>query len=214
MDQRAESYLRPSDPTLELNDKLTLGWFIGPESCDAQKAAAEFIMGTAHAIGASKIVTVGSSGGGYAALALSAHMPGSVGLACSPSTAVDRVSPAHTANLLQAAFPEMSGYDALYAKWPKRVSLEDLYARVRANSFYLVQNTGDHSRLSRSFIPFAASLGLGPDGGSTADGRWNLVLEPHGDGHIPPPKPRFHHWLDVALPEASVLQSATERDVL
>lgn len=199
MELRSESYLRLSDPTLRLDDRLTLGWFIGPENSNMHEEAAEFILETAATLGASKIVTVGSSGGGFAALAVSAYMPGSVGVAFSPSTTIDRVTPAHTANLLRAAFPNVGTYDALHSKWPERVSLESLYAEERLNTFYLVQNAGDTSRMTRSFIPFAHSLGIDASGGSTADGRWNLVVEPHGDGHIPPPKDRFHHWLDVAV---------------
>lgn len=199
MAPRSESCLRLSDPTLELDDRLTLGWFIGTEEFDLHKGAAELILETAHNIGASRIVTVGSSGGGFAALAVSAHVPGSVGLAFSPSTTIDRVTPGHTANFLKAAFPRIESYADLHAAWPHRVSLEDIYSRDRPNRFYLIQNEGDDSRMARSFIPFAESLGLGPAGGSTADGRWNLIVEPHGQGHIPPPKDRFHYWLDTAL---------------
>lgn len=199
MASRSESYLRLSDPTLRLNDHLSLGWFIGHGDCNMHHGAAAFIAETAASLGASRVVTVGSSGGGFAALAVAAHIPDSTGLAFSPSTTVDRVSPGHTANLLRAAFPEMADYSELHATWPERVSLEALYATDRPNKFYLIQNAGDDSRMGRSFIPFAASLGLGPDGGSTAGGRWNLIVEPHGDGHIPPPKERFHHWLDTAI---------------
>lgn len=198
LETRTESYLCLSDPTLELDDRITLGWFIGPEGINLHKVTAGFIEQIAKNIGASQIILVGSSGGGYIAMAVSAYLAGSVAVAFSPSTTIDRVSPGHTRNLILAAYPRLTTFDELRAIDPEQVSLEALYSSPRENRFFLIQNAQDSSRMNQSFIPFAQSVGLPPTGGATSDGKRNLVIEPHGEGHIPPPKDRFHHWLDAA----------------
>ncbi|MGP5015379.1 DapH/DapD/GlmU-related protein [Glutamicibacter ardleyensis] len=198
LDQRTENYLCLSDPTLELDDRLTLGWFIGPCGTNLQKQTAEFIAETARSLHVKKTILVGSSGGGFIAMAVSAHLPGSVAVAFSPTTTIDRVTPGHTRNLIHAAYPELNSFQDLMDTDPEQVSLEHLYASPRPNKVFLIQNSEDLSRLQGSFEPFADSIGLSASGGISPDGRLNLVTQPYGTGHIPPPRDVFNHWIDVA----------------
>lgn len=63
-----------SDPTLDLDLDLTLGWYLGEKECDAHKSIANRIGNVAAALRVKRVVLVGSSGGGFAALATSRHL--------------------------------------------------------------------------------------------------------------------------------------------
>lgn len=54
-----------SDPALELEATLELAWYTGRLEFDMHAALAEWIRRAAGAIGASRIVILGSSGGGF-----------------------------------------------------------------------------------------------------------------------------------------------------
>lgn len=188
--QRSESFLCVCDPTLELDDVVTLGWYIGTEDRDVHSEVAELVQREAQRMGATRLVFVGSSGGGFAAMAVAARVPGSAAVAFSPSLAIDRVSPAHTANFMAAAFPQRRSYDELYQAHPARVSMDAAYRKCPDVQLFLVQNSGDMSRMTHSYMPFAQE--------HAAHGCCTLAVEHHGDGHVAPPPERFHHWLDVA----------------
>ena len=198
LDQRTENYMCLSDPTLELDERLTLGWFIGPSGKNLHKQTAEFIEETARNLHVKKVILTGSSGGGFIAMAISAHLPDSVAVAFSPTTTIDRVTPGHTQNLLRVAYPGLNSFQDLLDADPEQVSLERLYATPRPNRVFLIQNSEDPSRLQGSFEPFADSVGLPASGGTSADGRLNLVTEAYGTGHVPPPRDIFNYWIDVA----------------
>ncbi|MGP5090392.1 heparinase II/III family protein [Brachybacterium tyrofermentans] len=80
------------DPTLDLSGALGLGWYLGTEKTDLVPAIAESIATIASSLGASRIVLVGGSGGGFAALHVSAHLPDAVAVVMSPQNDLRRYS--------------------------------------------------------------------------------------------------------------------------
>ena len=79
-----------ADPALWINHKnyFQLAWFTGWEGFDAQRVAAEWALKAARAIGATRILFTGASGGGFVALQVSALIPGSVALSFNPQTSI------------------------------------------------------------------------------------------------------------------------------
>lgn len=196
--QRPESYLAVSDPTLNLDDRVTLAWYIGTEHRDVHAEVADLARSEALRMGASRIVFVGSSGGGFSAMAVAARLPGSVALAFSPSLEINRVTPAHTANFMAAAFPQHRSYEELRAEHPTRVSMDAAYAAHPDVDLFLIQNSGDESRVNGSYKPFIRA--------HAGHGCYRFAMERHGDGHMAPPPERFHYWLDRAVSVAQVLK--------
>ncbi|MGW9402568.1 hypothetical protein ACWGQ2_01200 [Arthrobacter sp. NPDC055585] len=84
----AQSMLFFSDPGLFADDSIELAWFTGWPGVDLQPILAEWATRAAQAVGASRIIFTGSSGGGFAALQVSALVPGSVCLAFNPQTSI------------------------------------------------------------------------------------------------------------------------------
>jgi len=79
-----------ADPGLWLNHKnyFQLAWFTGWDGFDAQRIAADWIVSAAKAVGASRILITGASGGGFVTLQVSALIPGSLALPFNPQTSI------------------------------------------------------------------------------------------------------------------------------
>lgn len=69
-----------SDPCLELDEKLQLSWYTGWNEFDLYPLLAQWITKAASTVKATKILILGSSGGGLASLQISTLIPGSVAL--------------------------------------------------------------------------------------------------------------------------------------
>lgn len=82
-----------ADPTLDLSGSMRLGWYLGTETVDLVPRIAASIRHAASALGVEHVALVGSSGGGFAALQIGAHLPGAVVLAMSPQTDLRKYSP-------------------------------------------------------------------------------------------------------------------------
>lgn len=77
-----------SDPSLAVNPELRLGWFIGNETLDLHKVLAELITAIKEKVGATKIILLGLSGGGFAALQISSLLSSSTALVFNPRTEI------------------------------------------------------------------------------------------------------------------------------
>lgn len=192
-----------ADTTLELNDSMPLSWFVGTEKGDLAADVAEFIGETASTGGYSKILLAGSSGGGFAAMAVSSRMPGSAAVSFSPQTRIGDYVPWVYKKFAATAFPSFDSIDAVEAEYPGRVNLRSLYSTLETENFVrYVQNSHDPDHVEQHFKPFAQSLGIDPvRGGVDASGRIKLLLEPLGNGHQPPPRGRFIRHLRAAHKE-------------
>ena len=205
-----------ADTTLELNDSMPLSWFVGTENGDLATDVAEFIGEMAATGGYSKVLLAGSSGGGFAAMAVSSRLPGSAAVSFSPQTRIgDYVSWVHK-KFATTAFPGLDSIDAVEAAYPERVNLRSLYSTTEtANFLRYVQNVHDLDHVEKHFKPFAQSMGINPEeGGSDTSGRIKLLLEPMARGHQPPSRGRFIRHLRSAHKEffgVSLRQRETNR---
>ncbi|MCD1287686.1 hypothetical protein CV023_17930 [Brevibacterium sp. CCUG 69071] len=200
LESRSEHKLFIADSMLFKSENLTLGWYIGNESCDLPPLIANYVKRVMYCIGADKVVFVGSSGGGYASLAISTYIDNSSVVCFTPQTNVWKFSKGHTDNLLSEAFPSFDNVEDANSSDPRRFSLIERYREPsRKNKFIYIQNSGDVGHLQTHFKPFAESLGVRLPNGRTFDQSGRFITFDYGDGHVAPPKHRLSEFLDLAL---------------
>lgn len=182
-----------ADTTLELSEKVPLGWYIGTAEQDLADEIAEVVQQVAADGGYERIVLTGSSGGGYAAMAISRRIPGSLAVSFSPQTRVGDYIPWVGKVFIQAAFPGHDTIDAVEADFPERVNLRRLYADPEIPNYVrYVQNSNDLDHVEKHFAPFAEVRSTDPaTGGMDPTGRFRFVLEEMSKGHEPPSRGRF-----------------------
>lgn len=145
------------DPGLWSDASLELAWFTGWRGFNAQYVIAQWIIKSASEIGASKIVLSGTSGGGFAALQISALIPHSVAVVYSPHVAVEEylvngTSYAAQSNYLKSLWPDI--YETFKnnkgiheknwsAAFDDRFSCLTRYSSKTQNRILLVQNDED-----------------------------------------------------------------------
>jgi pimeloyl-ACP methyl ester carboxylesterase len=182
-----------ADTTLELNETMPLGWYIGTAQQNLSDDVAAMIRQIAADGGYNRVILAGSSGGGYASLAVSRRLPGTVAVCFSPQTRVGDYYKWVYKALIRAAFPDFASIDAVEAQFPESVNLRRLYAEQEIDNFVrYVQNSNDIRHVEAHYTPFAVARGVDPaTGGVDASGRVRLVLESMQQGHQPPSRGRF-----------------------
>ncbi|WP_418606724.1 DUF6270 domain-containing protein [Georgenia sp. SUBG003] len=116
---RAENLLFLADTTLGLRSDLNLAWYVGTESDNLTARYAKYIASLAEQTGVRRLVLVGISGGGFAALALSHMLPGSVALAISPQTRIGVYEEWAYERFIETAFPAAASYEEVEASFPR-----------------------------------------------------------------------------------------------
>lgn len=131
-----------ADPTLDLSTSLRLGWYLGTESLDLAPILAETVKTVAESLGVRNIVLAGSSGGGFAALQVGAHIPDSFVVAMSPQTDLRRYSPRLVNAATEPAFGLRKAPESGYLL--PRINVIERMRRLKAHPrVVLVSNPGD-----------------------------------------------------------------------
>lgn len=182
-----------SDSTLEINGSLEIGWYVGKGDQDLVADYAAVVHQVIAAGGFTRVICVGSSAGGYGALALSRRIPNSVAVAFSPQTTIGGYHLAQRKALAAAAFPDLPSYEEVERLHSRRVNLRKLYQKTRAvNYVYLIQNTGDQFHYEAHYVPFALANGVDPErGGYSAWSKTHFVAERYENEHAPPSRGNF-----------------------
>lgn len=189
-----------SDSSLHLNGSMQLAWYIGSKEQDFTSDVVGLIKDIAAAAGYDRILLTGSSGGGFAALAVSRRIDGSVAVCFSPQTRVGDYRNSVVRTFYRIAFPGMGGYAAVERAHRSRFDLRHLYATTPDINFVrFVQNTRDPDHYSKHYTPFAEAHGVVPSlGGFNASGRIEFVPQKLEEGHQPPSRGRFRtHLLEA-----------------
>ena len=189
-----------ADSSLNLSDNIPLAWYIGNEAQDLTSDVALLIKEIAAAAGYERILLTGSSGGGFASLAVSRQISGSLAVCFSPQTRVGDYERTAVGTFTRVCFPEFDGYDAIEESNRPRLDLRYLYATTRDRNFvWYVQNTRDASHFEKHYTPFAEARGVDPAlGGRDASGRIEFVPQELQEGHEPPSRGRFRgHVMDA-----------------
>ncbi|WP_426003816.1 heparinase II/III domain-containing protein [Paenarthrobacter sp. NyZ202] len=163
-----------SDPTLDLDPQLTLGWYLGTQQYDIQGSIANFVQERMTAGGYKRVIMSGSSGGGYAALQVAALVPDSTAVVFNPQTRIRQYFPRFANLALDTAF----GQRTLSAEDELRVDVLARYKQLQPSTqIYFVQNIGDEHHEVRHRVPLVDALYDVPDT------KLHTVFEDWGRGH-------------------------------
>jgi hypothetical protein len=189
-----------ADSTLNLSSGIPLAWYIGTETQNLTSDVADLIRAIAASAGYERILLTGSSGGGFASLAVSRQISGSVAVCFSPQTRVGDYVRSAVGTFARVCFPGLDSYDSIEEQNRGRLDLRHLYTTTRDRNFVrYVQNTRDPFHYEKHYTPFAEARGVDPAlGGLDTSGRIEFVPQRLQDGHEPPSRGRFRgHVLDA-----------------
>ncbi|KQZ89864.1 hypothetical protein ASD62_11705 [Phycicoccus sp. Root563] len=198
-----------SDPTLHLDPKIWLTWYTGWGDVDAHRAIADLSQAIARSIGASIVIFTGSSGGGFAALQVSALVPDSVAVAFNAQTDIGRYLVegeyyTQQKDYVRVVWPEIwasfetpdsiagSGWTA---SADDRVSALSRYSVPRGNRVYLLQNIEEY-HYEDHFLPFLDAAWRGGN-------HENIVpwVNRQGEKHVVPTLKMFTDCLKKVIAE-------------
>ena len=142
-----------SDPCLDLDSRMMLSWYVGTEDVDLHREIARMIDAYARRRGIEKVLLVGNSGGGFAALQLGAYLEGTRVVSFNPQIQIDRYVPRIAESAHWALFGRGTVSDD-----PVNAPRMDLIERYRRIGFdqdvLLIQNPGDDHHHQEHFLPF------------------------------------------------------------
>ena len=198
-----------SDPTLHLDPNIWLTWYTGWGEIDGHQAIAQLSQSIAQAIGAKTLIFTGSSGGGFAALQVSAIIPGSVAVAFNAQTdiggyLVEGKYYTQQKDYVRVVWPEIwstfetpSGIEG--SNWAgladDRVSALKTYSVPRQNRVYLVQNIEEY-HYEEHFLPLLDAAWRGGN-------HENIVpwVNRQGEKHVVPTLKMFTTCLEKVVCE-------------
>ncbi|WP_344878705.1 hypothetical protein [Zhihengliuella alba] len=194
-------FLAFSDPTLGLDRGNLLSWYLGTPRVDVDDWMEAVIRHVASKIDSGGVIFEGSSGGGFAALRLSARFSSSVALCFSPQT--------DTFNYLGGVFVKRvvrnlfgaADRDVVQSAYPYRFSVIDLYrdGMHRNNLVTYAQNDGDDEHVRDHMSPFLQSIEYDAATGRSNLDNFVLVREHVADGHGPHPITRWNELFEESV---------------
>lgn len=190
------------DPSLYVSHDLSLAWFAGNHKQPRLQYAIRGIL--KHlAPPEQRMVTFGSSGGGYAALYYAANREGAVAVPVNPQTNLANYNRGAVARYARLGW-NLSGDDAL-KKIPAVTDLTRIY-RTPGKQVLYVQNVNDRTHMQGHFEPFMRALPAGHD--------VRPVLVDGKVGHHPPPKHVLRDALASAISGAAPTPTVEEPEGL
>ena len=194
LQQRSESLLFLCDTGLSADQGLRISWYTGSSTDDLTARYAKLVSTVADEVGATKIVLLGFSGGGFAALSLATLLPTAVALAFSPQTSIGKYYPIFSQAYADALFKDYESFAAVEKKHGTRTNLIERYASAdTAARFVYVQNTGDAHHMQNHYSPFR-DLTEGRIGST-------FITSNESSTHSVPSKERVLEILDKSLAE-------------
>lgn len=173
-----------SDPSLRTAEELRLSWYAGSAAQpDLQEALADIIRRIVRETGGYNLVFFGSSGGGFATLAVSRFFPSSLALAVNPQTSLGRYYKSASNRFMTHGWGMT---DRELTELPGTVA-HDLVRSYQAgfrHTVAYVQNARDWFHIQNHQLPFLEAVGASENVYMLMD-RWGPAT---GDGHTPPPK--------------------------
>lgn len=159
-----------SDATMAVHRKLRLGWFSGTTEFDLAARVDEILAKVTALKNFKRLLLIGGSQGGFAALRASHRLPGSIAMIWNPQIRVEHFFwKSHLQGFLKFCFNAES-YKKVPAKIRKerRLDLTEVYSkRSGQNGVFLMQNLEDVEHVEDHAKPFAECLGFDPDSLST-----------------------------------------------
>lgn len=202
--QTDRSFLLLSDPTLALNESMTLAWYLGTKNIDPLDSITELVKHIAQQRSIDRILFEGSSGGGFSSLRLAARFPASVALVFSPQTNAFNYETGAVADKVNNQLFDGGTRSEALKTFPDRFSVVDLYAgsdKERLRPFvYYVQNSGDEAHVRLQMGPFLNAIAAGSaEDNSRLPNNVHVAMVDQGPGHIRPTLEIWEEHEAVAL---------------
>ena len=199
------SALYLGDPSLWAGPDLELAWHSGWEGMDMYPIYADLIETAAAKIGARNIVLNGGSGGGFAALQVSALIPDSVAVVYNPQTSIHsymhpRWPLMPQKRYIRDVWPHLLDVDASKFDFTKdwtlplgdRLSAVRRYATPRENRVLYMLNMQDVHHVEDHYKPFAEAMA------AHTHNKLRTLEYDGGDGHNPTSFAQFKEGLVAA----------------
>lgn len=184
-----------ADPTLELDERLTVGWFAGSQKLRVQNAITSAVASVSENAKVSRRIYIGSSAGGYAALYYSWRDPGSICIAVNPQIDIGAYHKGHVSAYLKAAWPSAN---AIAGVAGVDLNLASCYASHFSNLVVYLQSCGDSHHFTNHFSKFV-EVGLKNSNRFILDtGYWGI---PGHSGSVP--ASAYTDWMRAALASES-----------
>lgn len=199
--ERPENLLFVSDPSLGWDEVLPLAWYVGPEEHDVTARIATEVEHLTRRLGTTRTVFTGSSGGGFASLALAARTAGSLAVSFSPQTRISRYERIPVKSFRTRLFPGHPDMDSVEDAHGSRVDQTQRWTAGESQPEAFVriaQNSRDDRHIEAHLHPFLVAAGSDPE---TFEGnpRISVALDDFGEGHTPPRPSQMRDHLDAAL---------------
>lgn len=178
-----------ADPTLELDENIFIGWYVGSKNYDLSLEITELIKNIAEAkkIPYSNIVFYGSSAGGFAALKFASLIEGSTAVCINPQIDATKHYQEYVSNLLNTAY-EGQTIEEVKNNFPKRFSINEAWKNNNNSKIIYVQNKYDDFHYKEHFLPFAKKYDLSLIDGLSKNGKYFTFLYEDEQGHGPEPE--------------------------
>jgi hypothetical protein len=190
-----------SDPTLFLDtERLRIGWYLGDEMHDWSRALADLVSVFAQMLNLStrRIITYGSSAGGFASLKLAAMLGDATAVAINPQINALKYYEKAVTLLLEIGYGGVNYVD-LSPELCRKFSAIDAVKIAPEVRCLVVQNKLDTHHYAHHFKSFCDVLGVSQCGGANHDGRIITRVYESPDGHGPEPKSMVDEIIGSAL---------------
>lgn len=172
-----------SDPLLNLDTELGLGWYIGTADTDATTIIAGLIddICSRLKIDLRNVYAYGSSGGGFAALRLLNFLPTVAAISINPQTCVLNYYDRFVKKFLEVGFGGMDAQNVALMH-SDRINLLASLQNLKNRRILYVQNKLDNHHLTNHMMPFCEALGVSWETNMESDSFKTLIFE-HEAGH-------------------------------
>ncbi|MEH0147249.1 hypothetical protein V6D40_06180 [Corynebacterium sp. Q4381] len=185
-----------SDPTLDLDSRMILSWYIGHEDLDLHRVIAQMVDSLARRYGVERVTIVGNSGGGFSAMQVASHLRGASFISINGQTDIERYTPLLADQAAWAVFGKTAieefSVDEL-KRWSVLTRFQEIEFDVRG---LVLQNTGDDHHFTEHFLPLKDLVGR-----SSSTHGIQFKEEFMGDGHVAPAPASYQqivrNWLDA-----------------
>lgn len=211
LNKRTATFLSFADPTWYLNPSMNLSWFLGGPNWDALDPIEYVVRRALDVTGATSVVFVGGSGGGFAALRIGVRFKTSLAYVQSPQTVVTRYLPSTVDLYFQSVWGEPK--IAVAKREPRKFDLTGLYrANPGVNYVYYLQNLNDPAHIRDHYKPFKRVHGVSEAHGTSTDATKRFYLsDSELLRHGPPTASEFEVNFNRALKFHRAANSATKR---
>ncbi len=169
------------DPSLDLNNNMTLSWYLGDATINVHEFMAECVRKLQTETGATRVLLSGSSGGGFTALQVAAYLPESVALVFNPQTDV-REYFRTSADVALSTCLGPAATDEERRRLDRAFSVITSFSRIETLPRVLyIQNSGDTHHVVKHRDPFQAMLA---DFHGEQKNRVEFVDVEWGAGHV------------------------------